>query len=191
MKRETVRVIAVDGHVKTDSYWSVFQHFSVWYSENLSEMLTWLGIFYIRKDLFDSPMKIKICFKLAFFPVTWGHPSGVKRTWEIKENTKEKQGKDGKKTLNSFIKRWNNVPYSPLTEATFIEIENLRKHIQKGLFIRNTSRVWYWEKRGIAQTFKQVDDFWSHYSFRPTSNSIADSLILPSQSKNICRKTFL
>ena len=84
-KRETVRVIAVDCHVKTDSYWSVLQHFSVWYSENLSEMLTWLGIFYIRKrDLFDSPMKIKICFKLAFFSVTWGHPSGVKRTWEIK-----------------------------------------------------------------------------------------------------------
>ena len=131
-KRETVRVIAVDCHVKTDSYWSVFQHFNVWYSENLSEMLTWLGIFYIRKrDLFDSPMKIKICFKLAFFPVTWGHSSGVKRTWEIKENTKEKQGKDGK-NLNSFIERWSNVPYSPLTEATFIEIENLRKHMQKG-----------------------------------------------------------
>ena len=41
--------------------------------------------FSIRKrDLFDSPMKIKSCFKLAFFSVTWGHPSGVKRTWEIK-----------------------------------------------------------------------------------------------------------
>ena len=84
-KRETVRVIAVDCHVKTDSVLISFSTLSVWYSENLSEMLTWLGIFYIRKrDLFDSPMKIKICFKLAFFSVTWGHPSGVKRTWEIK-----------------------------------------------------------------------------------------------------------
>ena len=36
------------------------------------------------------------------------------------------------KNLNSFIERWSNVPFSPLTEATFIEIENLRKHIQKG-----------------------------------------------------------
>ena len=36
------------------------------------------------------------------------------------------------KNLNSFIERCSNVPYSPLTEATFIEIENLRKHIQKG-----------------------------------------------------------
>ena len=37
-----------------------------------------------------------------------------------------------KKNLNSFIERWSNVPYSPLTEATFIEIENLCKDIQKG-----------------------------------------------------------
>ena len=36
------------------------------------------------------------------------------------------------KNLNSFIERWSNVLFSPLTEATFIEIENLRKHIQKG-----------------------------------------------------------
>ena len=36
------------------------------------------------------------------------------------------------KNLNSFIERWSNVPYSPLTEATFIEIENLCKNIQKG-----------------------------------------------------------
>ena len=36
------------------------------------------------------------------------------------------------KNLNSFIERWSNVPFSPLTEATFIEIENLSKHIQKG-----------------------------------------------------------
>ena len=135
-------------------------------------MLTWLGIFYIRKrDLFDSPMKIKICFKLAFFPVTWGHANGVKiKNLRNQGKYKGKTRKRRKKNLNSFIERWSNVPYSPLTER---------------LFIKNTSRGWYWEKRGIAQTFKQVDDFWSHYSFRPTSNSIADSLILPSQSKNI------
>ena len=36
------------------------------------------------------------------------------------------------KNLISFIERWSNVPYSRLTEATFIEIENLRKNIQKG-----------------------------------------------------------
>ena len=32
------------------------------------------------------------------------------------------------KNLNSFIERWSNVPYSPLTER---------------LFIKNTSRGWY------------------------------------------------
>ena len=97
-------------------------------------MLTWLSIFYIRKrDLFDSPMKIKICFKLAFFPVTWGHPSGVKiKNLRNQGKYKGKTRKRWKKNLNSFIERWSNVPYSPLTEATFIEIENLRKHIQKG-----------------------------------------------------------
>ena len=45
---------------------------------------------------------------------------------------KGKTRKRWKKNLNSFIERWSNVPYIPLTEATFIEIENLRKHIQKG-----------------------------------------------------------
>ena len=47
---------------------------------------------------------------------------------KIQRKNKEKM----EKNLNSFIERWSNVPYSPLTEATFIEIENLRKHIQKG-----------------------------------------------------------
>ena len=47
---------------------------------------------------------------------------------KIQRKNKEKM----EKNLNSFIERWSNVPYSPLTEATFIEIENLRKHMQKG-----------------------------------------------------------
>ena len=47
---------------------------------------------------------------------------------KIQRKNKEKMGKN----LNSFIERWSNVPYSPLREATFIEIENLPKHIQKG-----------------------------------------------------------
>ena len=36
------------------------------------------------------------------------------------------------KNLDSFMEHWSNVPYSPLTEAKFIEIENLCKDIQKG-----------------------------------------------------------
>ena len=50
---------------------------------------------------------------------------------KIQRKNKEKM----EKNLNSFIERWSNVPYScysPFTEAKFIEIENLRKNIQKG-----------------------------------------------------------
>ena len=36
------------------------------------------------------------------------------------------------KNLNSFIERWSNIPQSPLTNATFTEIANLRLHVQKG-----------------------------------------------------------
>ena len=36
------------------------------------------------------------------------------------------------RNLNSFIERWSNIPHSPLTNATFTEICNLRLHVQKG-----------------------------------------------------------
>ena len=36
------------------------------------------------------------------------------------------------KNLNSFIERWINIPQSPLTNATFTEIANLRHLVQKG-----------------------------------------------------------
>ena len=36
------------------------------------------------------------------------------------------------RNLNSFVERWSNIPHSPLTNATFTEICNLRLHVQKG-----------------------------------------------------------
>ena len=36
------------------------------------------------------------------------------------------------RNLNSFIERWSNILHSPLTNATFTEICNLRLHVQKG-----------------------------------------------------------
>lgn len=36
------------------------------------------------------------------------------------------------RNLNSFMDRWSNIPQSPLTNATFTEVTNLRQHIQKG-----------------------------------------------------------
>jgi len=35
-------------------------------------------------------------------------------------------------TLNAFINRWNKRPNSPLSEETMVEIEKLKKHIDKG-----------------------------------------------------------
>ena len=46
------------------------------------------------------------------------------------KNTPEKEKIE--RNLNSFIDRWSNIPYNPLTNATFTEIANLRQHIQKG-----------------------------------------------------------
>ena len=34
------------------------------------------------------------------------------------------------RNLNSFIERWSNIPNSPLTNATFTEIANLRLHVR-------------------------------------------------------------
>lgn len=34
--------------------------------------------------------------------------------------------------LDSFIERWTNIPSSPLTDSTLLEIEHLRGHIAKG-----------------------------------------------------------
>ena len=36
------------------------------------------------------------------------------------------------RNLNSFMDRWSNIPQSPLTNATFTEVTNLRQHIRKG-----------------------------------------------------------
>ena len=36
------------------------------------------------------------------------------------------------RNLNSFIERWSNIPNSPLTNATFTEMANLRLHVLKG-----------------------------------------------------------
>ena len=88
---ELSRSIAMLKLIVTDPFSSALQCMVQWKFIRNANM--------IRHFLYKKWMKIKICFKVAFFPVTWGHPSGVKRTWEIKENTKEKQGKDGKKIL--------------------------------------------------------------------------------------------
>ena len=51
---------------------------------------------------------------------------GEKRT----KNTADKEKTE--KNLNSFVDRWSNIPYSPITEATYSEIKNLQQHVRKG-----------------------------------------------------------
>ena len=51
---------------------------------------------------------------------------GEKRT----KNTADKEKIE--KNLNSFVDRWSNIPYSPITEATYSEIKNLQEHVRKG-----------------------------------------------------------
>ena len=46
------------------------------------------------------------------------------------KNSPEKQKIE--RNLNSFMGHWSNISDSPLTNATFTEIVNLRQHIQKG-----------------------------------------------------------
>lgn len=46
------------------------------------------------------------------------------------ENTPDQEKIE--KNINSFVDRWGNIPYSPLTETSYSEIENLRQHVRKG-----------------------------------------------------------
>ena len=79
-----------------------------------------------NKNIFSTKCSSQRSVKIFCSNISW-------RRWPRQEIAEKHcaQGKDGK-NLNSFIERWSNVPYSPLTEATFIEIENLCKDIQKG-----------------------------------------------------------
>ena len=46
------------------------------------------------------------------------------------KNTADKEKIE--KNLNSFVDRWSNIPYSPISEATYSEIKNLQQHVRKG-----------------------------------------------------------